>query len=163
MKLKLFLIPDHSLQSSDPNDLRVLTPAHFLIGDSLSTIPEQDFSDSPSNRLSTYQHIQKIKQDFWSRWSKEYINELNVRKKWYSNQPSIQLGAIVLIRDDNLPPIKWKLGRVIELIPGNDGVTRIIKLKTASGEATRAVKKVALLPVETHNNIPSEENKIVDR
>nr|XP_034177277.1 uncharacterized protein LOC117602863 [Osmia lignaria] len=54
--------------SSDPNDLLVLTPGHFLIGDSLTSLRERDFRDIPSNRLSSWQHVQKVKQHFWKRW-----------------------------------------------------------------------------------------------
>lgn len=38
--------------TNDPNDLRVLTPGHFIIGDSLTAIPEPDLSSVPLNRLS---------------------------------------------------------------------------------------------------------------
>lgn len=50
--------------SSDPNDLLALTPAHFLIGDTLTSLPEQDFRDTAENRLSSWQHIQKVRQHF---------------------------------------------------------------------------------------------------
>lgn len=66
---------------SDPNDLLVLTPGHFLIGDSSTGLREPDFSDIPTNRLSNWQHIQKIKQNFWNRWRKEYFNESTTRTK----------------------------------------------------------------------------------
>lgn len=79
--------------SSDPNDILALTPSRFLIGDSLSNLPEQDFSDTSTNRLSTWQHIQRTKQDFWKRWTKEYINELNIREKWSKECTTYQLEA----------------------------------------------------------------------
>ena len=60
--------------SSDPNDLFVITSGHLLIGNSLTSLPELDFSKITSNRLSTWQHIQKIKQHFWTRW---HLNELS--------------------------------------------------------------------------------------
>lgn len=59
--------------SSDPNDLVALSPGHFLIGDSLCNLPERDFLDVPRNRLSFWQHVQKVKQHFWTRWQKEYL------------------------------------------------------------------------------------------
>ncbi|XP_078051456.1 uncharacterized protein LOC144477603 [Augochlora pura] len=66
--------------SSDANDLLALTPGHFLIGDSLTSLRERDFRDTPSNRLSSsWQQIQKIKQHFWNRWRREYLNELTCR------------------------------------------------------------------------------------
>ncbi|XP_076377800.1 uncharacterized protein LOC143259438 [Megalopta genalis] len=91
--------------SSDPNDPIALTPGHFLIGDSLTSFPEIDFRKTPSNRLYNWQHIQKVKQDFWSRWYKEYINQLNVRQRWTKGSPNITEGTIVVLKEDNLPPL----------------------------------------------------------
>lgn len=52
--------------SSDPNDLLVLTPAHYLLGQPLIGLPENNFS-VPANRLFIWQYITKIQQDFWAR------------------------------------------------------------------------------------------------
>ena len=38
--------------SADLNDLHVFTPGHFIIGDALTSLPEADFSQTQSNRLS---------------------------------------------------------------------------------------------------------------
>ncbi|XP_076660380.1 uncharacterized protein LOC143363720 [Halictus rubicundus] len=110
--------------SSDPNDTLVLTPGHFLIGDSLTSLRERDFRDVPSNRLSTWQHIQKLKQHFWNRWYKEYLNEMTSRSRWSSGTHPIKEGTIVLLREDNVPPMQWPLGRVIKVYPGSDGIVR---------------------------------------
>lgn len=61
--------------SSDPNDLQALTPGHLLIGDSLVHIPQNDFREVPTGRLSSWQHAQQIKQHFWTRWRKEYLHQ----------------------------------------------------------------------------------------
>nr|XP_033323536.1 uncharacterized protein LOC117218910 [Megalopta genalis] len=37
--------------SSDPNDLQSLTPAHFLIGESLTSLPEHDFTTIATNNI----------------------------------------------------------------------------------------------------------------
>ncbi|XP_011171716.1 uncharacterized protein LOC105204363 [Solenopsis invicta] len=89
--------------SSDPNDLLVLSPAHYLIGKPLTTLPESDLSFVPANRLSTWQHISKVRQNFWARWSLEYLNELQVRSKWIKEGPKIDIATIVLIKDKNTP------------------------------------------------------------
>jgi len=53
--------------SSDLNDLLALTPAHCLIDKPLTTLPEGDVRSVPDNRLSTWQYITKLRQDFWAR------------------------------------------------------------------------------------------------
>jgi len=47
--------------ASDPNDLLALTPAHYLIGKPITTLPEDNLSTIPANRLSTWQHISKVR------------------------------------------------------------------------------------------------------
>ncbi|XP_033225821.1 uncharacterized protein LOC117178504 [Belonocnema kinseyi] len=118
-----------SPMSTDPNDLTVLTPGHFLIGDALTSLPEVNFTETSHNRLSSWQHIQKIRQHFWTRWSKEYLNELNIRHKWKTGQHGIKEGTIVLLKEENLLPTQWVLGLVIKTHPGNDHVIRTVTVK----------------------------------
>lgn len=121
-----------TLLSPDPNDILALTLGHFLIGGSLLTVPSNDYSALPTNRLSALQHIQKLKLDFWKRWHHEYLTDFNVRSKWHVNPKelnNVKIGALVVIRDENLPPLRWSLGRIIDIITDDDGIVRIVKLK----------------------------------
>ncbi|XP_011859057.1 PREDICTED: uncharacterized protein LOC105556573 [Vollenhovia emeryi] len=52
---------------SSPNDLQPLTPAHFLIGQSITGLPDMDLKESPVNRLDRWQLIQRLTQHFWKR------------------------------------------------------------------------------------------------
>uniref|UniRef100_A0A1Y1MZS6 DUF5641 domain-containing protein n=1 Tax=Photinus pyralis TaxID=7054 RepID=A0A1Y1MZS6_PHOPY len=135
--------------TNDPNDLDVLTPAHFLIGRPFTTIADPDVTDIPTARLSRYQYLQSLNRQFWRRWSKEYIHELQQRNKWRrSENNQLKLDDIVLIKEDNLPPAKWSIGRVIQLHPGIDKTVRVVTVKTASGtEIKRACSKLCVLPV----------------
>jgi len=137
-----------STLSSDPNDLLVLTPAHCLVGKALTTLPEGDLSFVPDNRLSTWQHITKVRQDFWSRWNVEYLNELQRRVKWLEHAPNLDHGAVVLIKERNLPCTQWALGRVVKLHTGDDGIARVATIKTATGEIKRPTRLLCPLPVE---------------
>ncbi|XP_067208500.1 uncharacterized protein [Linepithema humile] len=85
--------------SSDPNDMLVLSPAHFLIGKPITTLPEVDMSSVPDNRLSNWQHISKVRQDFWKRWNLEYLNELQVRNKWTKDGTKLTNGTVVLVKE----------------------------------------------------------------
>ncbi|CAI6357820.1 unnamed protein product [Macrosiphum euphorbiae] len=136
--------------SEDPTDLNVLTPAHFLIGSSLRALPEPDVRDISINRLSRWQRVQQLVQHVWARWSKEYLGQLQGRNKWSKCRgPSIQPGTMVLIKENNLPPLKWLLGRVTNVHPGPDGVIRVATVHTNLGSKKRAVRLLCPLPIDT--------------
>lgn len=133
--------------SSDPNDLSPLTPAHLLIGQSLLTPPEPLFQDDVKiNRLSRFQLLQQLNQSFWKRWSSFYLSELQRRSKWKSRSPNLEVGQLVVIKNDNLPPRQWLLGRIQEVHPGSDGQVRVVTVRTTNGIYKRSVSKICPLP-----------------
>ncbi|XP_043279309.1 uncharacterized protein [Venturia canescens] len=144
--------------STDPNDLIVLTLGHFLIGDFLTSLPEKNFQATPSNRISLWQLVQKKTQEFWRRWHKEYLNELNIRNKWTDGSHDIKEGTVVILQEDNSPPRHWPLGRIVQVIPGNDGIIRVVKVKTATGEFRRNIRKISPLL----NDIDDQRKDIVE-
>lgn len=137
--------------TENPDDLNVLTPGHFLIGASLSSLPQQDLQDQNPSRLTRYQHLTQMFQHFWTRWSREYLVNLQQRTKWqFSSSTLFQPGTMVLVIDENLPPLKWQLGRVTEVFVGDDQVIRVASVKTARGIVKRATAKLCPLPFETN-------------
>lgn len=85
--------------SNDPNDLSYLTPGHFLVGDALTFIPEQDITHLSINRLSRWQHVNQIYQHFWKRWNHEYLQQLQERTKWQlSKGLQSNIGDTVMMR-----------------------------------------------------------------
>jgi hypothetical protein len=144
-------------ESSDPNDLKALTPGHFLVGSALTTLPEASLEDVKTNRLSRWQFIQSMTQDFWRRWSGEYLTRLQQRPKWIYGIEKISVGSLVTIKEENLAPLHWRLARVIQLHPGPDGVNRVATLKTSNGELKRPLVKLALLPINCDSNEPPQQ------
>ncbi|XP_055589375.1 uncharacterized protein LOC129741652 [Uranotaenia lowii] len=92
--------------SDDPNDLDPLTPAHFLIGSSLQEVPDENVLDVPFNRLSKCQQVQKRFQQFWKRWRREYLCQLQARTKRWKSPVGINEGMLVVLKDENLPPLQ---------------------------------------------------------
>lgn len=132
-----------------PNEFGALTPSHFLIGRTVVSLPDPDLRDIPVNRLSKLQHLQRLQQHFWERWSREYICELQNRVKWSQSKGNISEGALVLICDDNLPPLKRNLGRVVKVHPGADGLVRVATIKMKNTTVKRPVAELCPLPVES--------------
>lgn len=135
--------------STDPNDLSPLTPGHFLIGRPLTAPACSDLTRSTTSRLPRYDRIAQIRQHFWKRWSLEYISELQTRTKWQTNQDTLIPNTLVLVKEDNLPPLQWRLGRVVQTYPGKDGISRVAVIKTATGDIKRSYHKLCpILPAD---------------
>lgn len=104
--------------SSDPADLFALTPGHFLIGTSLNSILEADHLHVPVNRLSRFQWLCQMQQSFWKKWSFECLTELQSRSKWKNGIENVRVGQMIVIKEENAPPLRMQLCRVIELHSG---------------------------------------------
>ena len=132
--------------SNDPNDLRPLTPAHFLLG----VEPESNHSVDDDNLHIKTRHrlLEKMKFSFWKSWHCDHLVSLQIRKKWLSNGPIFAVGDLVLIAEDNQRPSQWKLGRITELYSGNESINRVAKVITDAGMLVRPVVKLRKLPVD---------------
>lgn len=131
--------------SNDPDDISSLTPGHFLIGEPLLTMPEENVLDTNTNRLSRWQTVQKMHQNFWKRWQTEYLTRLQERPKWLQKEEEPKVGDLVLLKDENLPPSKWAMGRILQTHPGSDNLTRVVTLKTQNNVLQRPITKICPL------------------
>ncbi|XP_054711084.1 uncharacterized protein LOC129220679 [Uloborus diversus] len=132
--------------SEDPSEMSALTPGHFLVGTSLSSIPEENLLNEKIPPSYRWKLTQQIFQSFWKRWLNEYVSALQQRSKWVREQPNIKVNDLVLIKEDNVPPLRWRLGRVMEVFPGSDQNVRVVNIKTDTGFFRRPIYKVAVLP-----------------
>lgn len=69
-------------QSTDPSDLTALTPSHFLSTRPIVSPLEPNLADVPMNRLTAWQQITRLQQDFGNRWRRECFSEQQRRNKW---------------------------------------------------------------------------------
>ena len=133
--------------SNDPNDGEALTPAHLLIGSSLLAIPDQHFDCSRMPYLSRYQKVAFLKQQFWELWQRDYLHLLQQRSKWLKPVTNVQLGQLVVVHEDHLPPQQWLLGRITNTSVGADGHIRVVEIYTKKGKFKRPIHKIAPLPL----------------
>ncbi|KAJ8983611.1 hypothetical protein NQ317_004249 [Molorchus minor] len=96
------------------------------------------------SRLDRWQKVQALHQNFWRRWSKEYLNTLQQRNGWNDTSNPIAVGKLVLIRNELTPPLQWKMGRVTEVYPGTDNIIRVAK-EWALTPRELAFKKLAIM------------------
>jgi len=60
---------------------------------------------------------------------------LQERKKWaVEKEPKLKVETIIIIREENTPSLRWKIGRVTLVNLGVDDVIRSAVMKTSAGE-----------------------------
>ena len=99
----------------DDTDYTALTPAMLLTGadhDHLPLEPQNDVPQSPrAIPLHDYpqrrwKYMARLTAHWWSRWIAEYLPTLQKRAKWQSENPGKwAVGDLVLVAEDNLPPL----------------------------------------------------------
>ncbi|XP_049886809.1 uncharacterized protein LOC126381358 [Pectinophora gossypiella] len=119
---------------------------HFIIGRPLNALPAPSLEESKENNLQRYARLEQIRQVFWRRWQREYISELQSRTKWRADTTRLNVGDLVLLHKDNVPPLNWRLGRVSRLFPGPDGISRVADINTMRGSVRRPLFRLCPLP-----------------
>ncbi|XP_026731637.1 uncharacterized protein LOC113496572 [Trichoplusia ni] len=133
--------------SNNPEDSCPLTPGHFLVGEPLVIVPDVNYENSSVNNLKRWHLTQKMVQNFWRRWSLEYLTQLQHRYKWTNCNPEPEIGDVVLVKEDGLPPARWLYGIIKNKHPGLDNITRVVTIRCKNNEIKRPVSKLIFLPV----------------
>ena len=133
-----------------------LTPAHLLYGRRLVTSPSATHFEIISTNKSLTRRAKNqryLLNQFVNRWKKDYL--LNLREfKVVSLKGQgccVKIGDIVLLKDENVKRVFWKLAKVVELLKGNDDTARaaLINVATDNGPPKilkRSIKQ--LIPIE---------------
>ena len=138
---------------SVPDDgIEALTPGHFLVGRPLEALPDPALTYRPVSILSRWTLCQALVRHLWQRWSSDYLNSFRRTTKWHNCSTNLHAGDIVILREDNTTPSKWPLGRVVSVHTGQDGLVRVVNVKTATGTYRRPITKVVLLPTDSKDN-----------
>lgn len=132
---------------SSAEDPFPLTPGHFLIGEPLILVPDHNYEASNISSLKRWQLTQRMVQSFWRRWSREYLTQFLQRYKWKELTSEPEIGDVVLVMEDDLPPARWLFGVVTEKHTGLDKVTRVVSLLYKGNTFKRPVSKLVRLPV----------------
>lgn len=139
--------------SDDVNDYLYLTPGHFLIGTALNSYPEPDVSDVNVNRLRFWKICTNMQQSFWKIWNKYYLNSLQSRPKWKNVRDNLQIGQLVILRENNTPPMYWPMARITKVFPGTDNLVRAVEVRTSNGHThKRSVTRMCALPVDDNGD-----------
>ena len=64
------------------------------------------------------------------------------------------IGELVLVKEENLPPLVWKKAVIIDIHTGRDGLVRVVTIRTAIGTFKWPIAKICVLPkVDCTDNV----------
>ena len=144
----------------DPLSLLPLTPSTLLTGKTKLILPLPGKFQRDVYCKRRWRRVQHIANEFWSRWSKEYLQSLQARQKWTRQRRNYTEGDIVLLKNDNTCRNKWPMARVIAARRDDQGQVRSVTVQSTTGLVLRRpVKKLVLLleSPEDRPGIPDEE------
>ncbi|KAF4514229.1 UNVERIFIED_CONTAM: hypothetical protein B566_EDAN019507, partial [Ephemera danica] len=64
------------------------------------------------------------------------------------------IGDIVLLFQENIPPMSWPLARITNIFPGSDNIPRVAEIKMGQNTYIRPLNKLVVLPVDTQGHTP---------
>ena len=130
-----------SLEGDSP-----LTPSHFLTGRGAgfqSRVLEDPEAVNAKMLCDRARVRERRLNRFWSVWQTEYLRTLPQSVRRFRDHGELRQGSVVLIREDDLPRMKWMIGVVTKLFPGRDGLSRSAQIRTQGGQVkTRAVQRL---------------------
>ncbi|XP_042586327.1 uncharacterized protein LOC122138311 [Cyprinus carpio] len=124
--------------SSDPNSPALLTPATLLtqkVG--VLSPPPGDFEKDFCRQK--WKQVQQLASTFWERWRREYLVNLQSRRKWHTNQPNIREGDIVLMKEAQVKRNDWPMALVTKVFPGEDEKVRKIEIKVTKDGSVKLI------------------------
>ena len=130
--------------SNDIDDESPLTPNHFVLLRGNFAYPWSLTQESDTYR-KRWKLVQHIVSQFWRKWIKMYLPELQCRQKWLKSRQNVQVGDLVLIQDETCPRGCWPLGLVEGISVGRDGMVRSAKIRTKTSTLIRPITKLVML------------------
>ena len=151
---------------NDPLGPEALTPNHLLTMKSGIIVPPPgNFQKEDVYARKRWRRVQYLANQFWSRWKKEYLANLQVRQKWNKKRRNMQVGDVVQLKEEDLVRSHWTLAKVVETMPSKDSLVRKVKLLVADSSLTKEgkrSKKATYIERPIHKLTLLIENRVTD-
>ena len=147
-----------------------LTPGHLLTMKTKVLMPPPGvFLREGLYLHKRWRRVKHLANLFWEKWRKEFLQGLQLRKKWTKPQRNMQKGDIVMLKDENVPRNLWRLARVQDVFPSKDCLIRKVKLAMAISSLDKQGRRIGgtrylerpihklVLIMEADREFPDEE------
>ena len=137
-------------EGADPRDEPVLTPNHF------SSWATRRTTSTSSYRSHSVQSQEPLETDsepgegVLEAVERRVSVNSNTRKKWREAKDNLKVGDVVLVVDQNAPRGQWRLGRVKEVFPDQDGQVHVVHVSTKGQKLIRPITRLCSLNIAGH-------------
>ena len=131
-----------------------LTPAHLVTCRRLTVLPDPFIQDDDDNydALTSHEeitrrvrHISLTMSKFWKRYKDEYLTGLrenhHLMQVHSSNGKFVAISDLVLVHNEKQPRLLWRMGKVEDLIKGEDNIIRGVVVCVQSGGGTSILRQ----------------------
>ena len=148
---------------SDSASLAPITPNSILTMKSKITMPPPGvFESAEVYSKRHWRRIQHLINEFWTRWRHEYLQNLQIRRKWQTPRRNFMLDDVVLLKDE-ATRCDWRMARVINVHRDESGCVRHVTVRTSSQqELVRPIQKLVLLVESPLVDSSKSESPLVD-
>ena len=164
-KLQTFLLEAEAILNARPltpvtlNEAgeTTLTPNHLLRVNATADLPPVLTSREDCYARRRWLRVQYLADQFWKRWSREYLRSVIIRRKRLSKKRNFQVGDVVPLIDNNLPRAQGSIGRISSTLPDEHGVVRTGNVESRGSQFLRPIHKLRLvLPVD--DEVPRQQS-----
>ncbi|XP_037273559.2 uncharacterized protein LOC119165492 [Rhipicephalus microplus] len=126
----------------DAQEPEPLSPAHFLVGRKLTTLPPHhlpaEIPGGDAHISRRWKYRSAMAEGFWRRWRREYLLELrSAHLSRPTTSSDLKIDDLVLLKEDHLKRHMWKIARIKETFKGRDGRVRACSLKLSGGTVVK--------------------------
>ena len=134
-------LADHTCQPLSPSNI-------LTMKERVALAPPGVFQRADIYCRKRWRRVQYLADQFWQRWQREYLANIQTRVKWQAEKPCLSIGDVVLLKEYGIPRNSWPLGKVVRLhCSESDGLVRSVSLQMAGSASLldRPVHKLVLL------------------
>ena len=147
------------VSGSDPDQLSSITPNDLILGRATSDVPQGPFDLEQSKNVNKqFKFVQRLVSDWWDAWYQTVFPNLVPCYKWLQRHRNVQVGDICMIRYRNDIRATYRLGRVVDMKIGTDGLVRSVILQyklpneTKFRTVSRPIQGISVIvPIEEHD------------
>ena len=130
--------------------------SHFQMGSTQETLTKRS------------KYYPRLLDEFAKRWKKEYLPTLReVKNRNQSKATVLSIGELVIVKNEQIKFLFWKIGSVLELVPRKDGKIRPVNIKVATDNGNtilvRPLQNLVPLEVKSSKILNVQQSKYVEK